>query len=290
MLTTHDCKIAPCTYYAHHKRQAAPSARTVRDGELKELIRHVYDTSYRVYGARMVWRELNRQGQDVARCTVERLMRELGIAGAVRGRRVITTIPDPSAPRAPDLVDRDFAASAPNRCWVADFTHVATFSGVVYVAFVVDTFSRRIVGWSASTTKQTRLVLDALDMGLRQRDRDQQPPLPGKLVHHSDAGSQYTSFMPAEHTEKAGIAASIGSVGDAYGNALMESTIGLFKSEVIKPQGPGRSLAQVELATAEWTDWYNHTRLHGEIGHLPPAEYENNHYLATTKPQATTNI
>ncbi len=144
----------------------APSARTVRDTELKILIQEAYDANYRVYGVWKIWRHLNRHGQDVARCTVERLMRELGISGAVRGKRVITTIPDPSAPRAPDLVDRDFVASAPNRCWVADFTHVATFSGVVYVAFVVDTFSRRIVGWSASTTKQTRLVLDALDMGL----------------------------------------------------------------------------------------------------------------------------
>ncbi|MFJ6486839.1 IS3 family transposase [Streptomyces sp. NPDC091682] len=290
VLTEHDCKIAPSTYYAHHKRRQAPSARTVRDTELKTLIKEAYDANYRVYGARKIWRHLNRQGQTVARCTVERLMRELGITGAVRGKRVITTIPDPSAPRAPDLVDRDFVASAPNRCWVADFTHVATFSGVVYVAFVVDTFSRRIVGWSASTTKQTRLVLDALDMGLWQRDRDQHPPLPGELVHHSDAGSQYTSFTLAEHLEKAGIAASIGSVGNAYDNALMESTIGLFKTEVIKPQRPWRSLAQVELATAEWTDWYNHTRLHGEIGHIPPAEYETNHYLSTTKPQVTTNI
>lgn len=152
----------------------------------------------------------------MARCTVERLMREIGITGAVRGKRVITTIPDATAPRAPDLVDRDFVALAPNRCWVADFTHVATFSGVVYVAFVVDTFSRRIVGWSASTTKQTQLVLDALDMGLWQRDRDQRPPTPGELIHHSDAGSQYTSFTLAEHLERAGIAASIGSVGDAY--------------------------------------------------------------------------
>ncbi|WP_345042158.1 IS3 family transposase [Streptomyces sannanensis] len=290
VLTEHDCKIAPSTYYAHKKRLAAPSARTVRDTELKILIQEAYDTNYRVYGARKIWRHLNRQGHAVARCTIERLMRELGITGAVRGKKVITTIPDPTAPRAPDLVDRDFVAAAPNRCWVADSTHVATFSGVVYVAFVVDTFSRRIVGWSASTTKQTRLVLDALDMGLWQRDRDQRPPLPGELAHHSDAGSQYTSFTLAEHLEKAGIAASIGSVGDAYDNALMESTIGLFKTEVIKPQRPWRSLAQVELATAEWTDWYNHTRLHGEIGHIPPAEYEANHYRGTTKAQVTTNI
>jgi putative transposase len=226
----------------------------------------------------------------VARCTVERLMRELGITGAVRGRRVITTIPDPTAPRAPDLVDRDFVASAPNRCWVADFTHVTMFSGVVYVAFVVDTFSRRIIGWAASTTEQTQLVLDALDMALWQRDREGRPPGTGNLVHHSDAGSQYTSFTLAEHLAAAGIAASIGSVGDTYDNALMESTIGLFKTELIKPQRPWRSLAQVELAAAEWTDWYNHTRFHGEIGHILPAEFEANHYLNTTKPQVTTNI
>lgn len=278
VLTEHDCKIAPSTYYAHHKRLTAPSSRTVRDTELEILIQEAYDADYRVYGARKIWRHLNCQGQTVARCTAERLMHELGITGAVRGKRVTTTIPDPSAPRAP------------NRCRVADFTHVATFTGVVYLAFVVDTSSRRIVGWAASTTKQTQLVPDALDMGLRQRDRDQHSPSPGELVHHSDAGPQYAAFTLAEHLEKAGIAASIGSVGDAYDNALMESTIGLFKTEVIKPQRPWRSLAQVELATAEWADWYNHTRLHRETGHIPPAEYEANHYQATTKPQVTTDI
>ncbi|MEU2494050.1 IS3 family transposase [Streptomyces sp. NPDC007883] len=199
VLTDHDCKIAPSTYYAHHKRLTAPSARTVRDAELKILIQEAYDANYRVYGARKIWRHLNRQGRTVARCTVERLMRELGITGAVPGKKVITTIPDPTAPRAPDLVNRDFVAAAPNRCWVADFTHVATFSGVVYVAFVVDTFSHRIVGWSASTTKQTRLVLDALDMGLWQHDGDQQPPLPGKLVHHSDARSQGGFNWSSQH-------------------------------------------------------------------------------------------
>ncbi|WP_327375413.1 IS3 family transposase [Streptomyces sp. NBC_01216] len=290
VLTMHDCKIAPSTYYAHHQRQAAPSARTVRDSELKELIQHVYDTNYRVYGARKIWRELNRQGVTVARCTVERLMRELGIAGAVRGRRVITTLPGGQADRAPDLVDRDFIAGAPNRCWVADFTHVKTWAGVVYVAFVVDTFSRRIVGWSAATVKETVFVLDALEMAIWQRDRDQHPVQPGELIHHSDAGSQYTSFRLAEHLDAAGIAASIGSVGDAYDNALMESTIGLFKTELIKPRRPWKTLSDVELATAEYVDWYNHRRLHGEIGHVPPVEYENNHYRATTKPQVTTNI
>ncbi|MFE2095324.1 IS3 family transposase, partial [Streptomyces sp. NPDC059460] len=276
-LTEYDCKIAPSTYYAHRKRLAAPSARTVRDTELKKLIRQVHTDNYRVYGARKIWRELNRQGHAVARCTVERLMRELGIAGAVRGKKVITTIPDQQAERAPDRVDRDFVATAPNRCWVADFTHVATWAGVVYVAFVVDTFSRRIVGWSAATSKETQLVLDALEMALWQRDRDEHPHVRGELIHHSDAGSQYTSFRLAEHLDAVGIAASIGSVGDAYDNALMESTIGLFKTELIKPQRPWKTLSQVELATAEWVDWYCHRRLHGEIGHVPPVEYETNY-------------
>ncbi|MFG3196083.1 IS3 family transposase [Streptomyces sp. NPDC048208] len=289
VLTEHDCKIAPATYYAHHKRRMSPSARTVRDAELKERISTVFEANYRVYGARKVWRELNRQGHRVARCTVERLMRELGVAGAVRGKRVITTLPGGQAERAPDLVDRDFVAGAPNRCWVADFTHVKTWAGVVYVAFVVDTFSRRIVGWSAATVRETVFVLDALEMAIWQRDRDQRPVQPGELIHHSDAGSQYTSFRLAEHLDAAGIAASIGSVGDAYDNALMESTIGLFKTELIKPRRAWKTLYDVELATAEYVDWYNHRRLHGEIGHVPPVEYENNYYLATAKPQVTTN-
>ena len=290
MLSEHECSIAPSTYYAHRKRQADPSARTLRDTELRELVGRVYADNYRVYGARKIWRELNRRGHTVARCTVERLMRELGIAGAVRGKKVITTIPDPSAARAPDLVDRQFVAPAPNRCWVADFTHVSTWSGVVYIAFVADTFSRRIVGWSAARIKETQLVLDALEMGIWQRDRDGRPHTPGELVHHSDAGSQYTSFRLAEHLEAAGIAASIGSVGDAYDNALMESTIGLYKTEVIKPRRPWKTLSHVELATAEWVDWYNHRRLHGEIGHIPPVEYETNYYLASIKPKVTANI
>ncbi|MFC5957299.1 IS3 family transposase [Streptomyces pratens] len=290
VLTDHDCKIAPSTYYAHHKRQVTPAARTVRDTELKALIRQAYQANYRVYGARKIWRHLNRQDVAVARCTVERLMCELGITGAVRGKRVVTTIPDAGAERAPDLVDRNFVAAAPNRCWVADFTHVATFAGVVYVAFVVDTFSRRIVGWSAATSKETRLVLDALEMALWQRDRDQHPHEQGELIHHSDAGSQYTSFALAEHLDRAGIAASIGTVGDAYDNALMESTIGLFKTELIKPRRPWKTLSKVELATAEWVDWYCHRRLHGEIGHIPPVEYETSYYNKTAKRQVTVKI
>lgn len=192
----------------------------MRDEELKERIQEVRTSNYRVYGARKIWRELNRQGHDVARCTVERLMRELGITGAVRGKKVITTLPGGQAGRAPDLLDRDFVAKAPNRCWVADFTHVKTWAGAGYVAFVADTFSRRIVGWSAATMKETVFVLDALQMAVWQRDRDQHPVQPGELIHHSDAGSQYTSFRLAGHLDAAGIAASIGSVGDAYDKHL----------------------------------------------------------------------
>ncbi len=215
-------------------------------------------------------------------------MRELGITGAVRGKRVATTVPDPSARRAPDPVDRDFVASAPNRCRVADLTHVAAFAGAVHVAFVVDTFSRRIVGWSAATTQQTRLVLDTPEKALWQRDRDGHPPKRGELTHHSDAGSQYTPSRLAQHLDAAGIAASTGPVGDAHDNALMESTIGLFKTELIKPRRPWRTLSQIELATAEWIDCYHHRRPHGEISHVPPVEYENTYHLTTTKPQVTT--
>ncbi|MFE1328535.1 IS3 family transposase [Streptomyces sp. NPDC058741] len=201
VLTEHDCKIAPSTYYAHRKRLQAPSARTVRDAELKPLIQQIFEGNYRVYGARKVWRELRRQGHVVARCTVERLMREPGVTGAVRGKKIITTIPDSSVERAPDLLDRDFVAPAPNRCWVADFTHISTWSGVVYVAFVVDTFSRRIVGWSAATSKQTTLVLHALDMALWQRDRDEHPHRAGELIHHSDAGSQGGFNRSSQHLD-----------------------------------------------------------------------------------------
>ncbi|MYW06420.1 IS3 family transposase [Streptomyces sp. SID3343] len=183
------------------------------------------------------------------------------------------------------LLRRDFVASAPNRVWVADFTHVAAWAGTVYVAFVMDTFSRRVVGWSAATNKRTDLVLSAFEMGLWQRDRMQHPVLHGELIHHSDAGSQYTSFRLAAHLAREGTAGSIGTVGGALDNALMESTIGLYKTESIKPRGPWHTLATVELATAEWIDWYNHTRLHGEIGHVPPVEYEAKHYQRQPKPQ-----
>jgi putative transposase len=214
-------------------------------------------------------------------------MRELGLAGVTRGgRKIRTTVADPAADRAPDLLNRTFIAPAPNRVWVADFTYVPTSrAGTVYVAFVVDTFSRRIVGWSAATSKATPLVLAALEMGLWQRDRAGQPR--NGLIHHSDAGSQYTSFRLATHLAVEDIAASIGSVGDAYDNALMESAIGLFKTELIYRHGPWRTLTDIELATAEWTDWYNNRRLHGEIGHTPPAEYESTFYQNQQNQQLT---
>lgn len=283
-LTAHGCSIDPSTYY-HHKSRP-PSARAVRDAELKEAITAVHEENYGVYGARKVWRELHRQGHAVARCTIERLMRELGLSGAVRGKKVRTTVPDPSAERAPDLVKRDFVASAPNRVWVADFTYVPAFSGTVYVAFAVDTFSRRIVGWSAATNKRTPLVLGALEMGLWQRDREGRERT--GLIHHSDAGSQYTSFRLAARLAGEAIAASIGTVGDALDNALMESTIGLYKTELIKRRGPWRTLTDVELGTAEWVDWYNNRRLHGEIGHVPPVEYETEFYNTSANQQLAT--
>jgi transposase InsO family protein len=275
VLTEHDCPIDPSTYYRAKKRP--PSARSVRDTELKALIVRVHGENFGVYGVRKVWRELNRRGGHVAWCTVERLMRELGLAGAVRGKKVRTTVADPSADRAPDLVKRQFVAAAPNRCQVAGFTHVPAYAGTVYVAFVVDTYSRRIVGWSAATSKATALVLGALEMGLWQRDRAGQDW--AGLIHHSDAGSQYTSFRLAAHLAVENIAASIGTVGDALDNALMESTIGLYKTELIKRRGSWRTLTDVELGTAEWIDWYNNRRLHGEIGHVPPIEYETEFYL-----------
>jgi putative transposase len=285
VLHRHGVSIAPSTYYAVKTRP--PSARSVRDAELTEVIRKIHADNYGVYGIRKVWAELGRQGHQVARCTVARLMKNAALSGAVRGKKIRTTITDPAASRAADLVKRNFVANAPNRCWVADFTHVPAWAGTVYVAFVVDTFSRRIVGWAAAASKQTGLVLSALEMAIWQRDRTGTPIRAGQLIHHSDAGSQYTSFALAAHLEREGIAPSVGTVGDALDNALMESTIGLFKTELIKPRGPWKTLAQVELATAEWADWYNNRRLHGELGHIPPAEHEANHYQNRQKTPTT---
>jgi putative transposase len=270
VLTEFGVKIAPSTYYAARSRPI--SARETRDKDLMAEIHRVYENNYCVYGARKIWHQLHRDGIAVGRGRVERLMRRLGLAGAVRGRTVRTTISDEDGMRAPDLVKRQFTAGAPNRLWVADFTYVATWSGTVYVAFAIDVFSRKIVGWQASMSKETGLVLDAIDAGLRIRDyrRDGED----KLIHHSDAGSQYTSFRFTQHLIDSSIDASIGTVGDAYDNALAESTIGLYKTELIKPQGPWHNLNDVRTATAAWVQWYNNQRLHQACGHRPPTEFE----------------
>ncbi len=235
-----------------------------------------------LYGARKVWLALRREGIVAARCTVERLMRQHGLEGVRRGRKRRTTIPDGQTERPLDLVDRRFSAEAPNRLWVADFTYVMTWSGVVYVAFVIDAYSRRIVGWKADTTMKTSLVLDTLEMALWSRRRDGLPVAAG-LVHHHDAGSQYTSFAFTGRLIEAGVDASVGSVGDGYDNALAETTIGLFKTEKIHREGPWRTLADVELATLEWVDWYNHERLHSACGHAPPAEFEDLYLMKIEK-------
>lgn len=263
--------IAPSTYYEAKAREATPArvpARARRDAELRPAIDRVWRANRGVYGARKVWKQLGREGVVVARCTVERLMRAAGLRGVVRGRRVRTTIPELTAARPRDLVDRAFVASRPNQLWVADFTYVATWRGMVYVAFVIDVCSRRIVGWRASASMRTDLALDALEQAVYDRETD------AGLVHHSDRGSQYLSIRYTERLAAAGIEASVGSRGDAYDNALAESVIGLFKTEVIRQAGPWRSLDDVEYATLEWVAWFNTSRLLEPLGYLPPAEYE----------------
>jgi putative transposase len=271
-------QVAPSSYYAARCRP--PSARASSDAELAPKILRVFNDNYQVYGARKLWKQLRREGELVGRDRVARLMRTLGIAGAVRGKPRRTTIPDPAAARAPDLVNRQFTATRPNQLWVSDFTYVATWSGTVYVAFVIDVFSRLIVGWRAAASMRTELVLDALEMAIWRRVG----VLDG-LVCHSDAGSQYTSLRYTTRLAEIGAAPSIGTVGDSYDNSLAESTIGLFKTELIRRHGPWRTLEEVELATLGYIDWFNHHRLHGEIGDLPPAELEATYYR---QPEATT--
>ena len=234
----------------------------------------MFESNYGVYGARKVWRQLNREGIDVARCTVERLMRRIGLAGRVRGRRRTTTIPAPSEDRPSDLVERAFEASAPNQLWVADITYVATWSGFAYVAFVTDVFSRTIVGWRVANTLRADLALDALEMAIWARKKEE---FPG-LVHHSDRGVQYLSIRYTERLAEVGAAASVGSRGDSYDNALAESVFGLYKAELITMQGPWRTLEDVELATLSWVHWWNTERLHSAIGDVPPTEFEAAHY------------
>jgi len=286
VLSEHGWQVAPCTYRAAIRRPV--SARARRDSQLKTAIARVHADNYGVFGARKVWLVLNRQGIPVARCTVERLMRDLGLRGVVRGRRRRTTIADQAAARPADLVCRRFQASLPNRLWVADFTYVATWSGTVYVALVIDAYSRRILGWRAATSMTTPLVLDALEHAIWTRGRAGVVDLAG-LVHHTDAGSQYTSIAFTDRLLAAGVDASVGSVGDAYDNALAETTIGLYKTELIHRRGPWRTRDQVELATLEYIDWYNHRRPHSGAADLPPAEFETLYDPNQTRPtQAAT--
>jgi transposase InsO family protein len=242
---------------------------------LRAAIQRVWDANEQVYGAEKVWRQLRRDGVRVARCTVERLMREMGLRGAVRGRAwIVTTRADDTAARPADLVDRQFVATRPNQLWVSDFTYVATWRGFVYVAFVIDAFSRRIVGWRATTTLRTDLALDALEQALYDRDLD------GPLVHHSDRGVQYLAIRYTDRLLEAGIDSSVGSRGDAYDNALAESINALYKAEVIYHEGPWKGLEDVEYATLEWVAWYNSQRLMEPLGYVPPAEYEEQHHRA----------
>ena len=268
--------IAPSTYHAHVARRANPerlSLRTKRDAALKAEIQRVFEENFQVYGVRKVWRQLAREGIAVARCTVARLMRAMGLQGAVRGKSVRTTLSDKAVPCPLDRVNRQFQASRPNALWVSDFTSVATWSGFVYVAFVIDAYARRIVGWRVSRTAHAGFVLDALEQALHERR-----PTRGGLVHHSDRGVQYLSIRYTERLSEAGIEPSVGSVGDSYDNALAETINGLFKAEVIQRRRPWRSFESVEFATLEWVDWFNHRRLLEPIGNLPPAEAEARYY------------
>jgi transposase InsO family protein len=269
--------IAPSTYHAHAARCADPgklSARAQRDATLRIEIRRVYEENFRVYGVRKVWRQLLREGIAVARCTVARLMRRMGLQGVVRGKTVRTTISKAAALCPLDRVNRQFKAPRPNALWVSDFTYVATWAGFVYVAFVIDAFARRIVGWRVSRTAHAGFVLDALEQALHER----QPVRGDGLVHHSDRGVQYVSIKYTERLAEAGIEPSVGSVGDSYDNALAETINGLYKAEVIHRRSPWRSFEAVEFATLEWVAWFNSRRLLEPIGNIPPAEAEAAYY------------
>ncbi|WP_395453906.1 IS3 family transposase (plasmid) [Azospirillum melinis] len=272
--------IAPSTYRAHVARRAdlakAP-ARSRSDAELREAIRRVWDANFQVYGVRKVWRQLRREGTDVARCTVARLMKHMGLKGATRGKAVRTTISDRATPCPADRVNRQFQAPRPNALWVADFTYVATWQGFVYVAFVIDTFARKIVGWRVSRTAHAGFVLDALEQALH----DRRPAKGSGLIHHSDRGSQYVAVRYTERLTDAGVEPSVGSVGDSYDNALAETINGLYKTELIRRRGPWRTLEAVEFATLEWIDWFNNRRLLEPIGNIPPAEAEARYYAQT---------
>ena len=269
--------IAPSTFHAHAARRSDPArlpARARRDVVLATDIQRVFDANFGVYGVRKVWRQLGREGKKVARCTVARLMRRMGLQGVVRGREVRTTVSNPAVVCPLDRVNRQFHAPRPNALWLSDFTYVATWQGFVYVAFVIDAFARRIVGWRVSRTAHASFVLDALEQALHERR-----PVQGTgLVHHSDRGVQYVSIRYTERLADAGIEPSVGSVGDSYDNALAETINGLYKTEVIRRRGSWRSLETVEFATLDWVDWFNNRRLFEPIGNIPPAEAEARYY------------
>jgi putative transposase len=269
--------IAPSTYYAHKARLAGSKSlpkRIKRDLQLELEISRVYEANFGVYGARKVWRQLNKEGIQTARCTVERLMKRLSLQGVRRGAKRKTTLSDAAQQRPLDLVNRQFTASRPNQLWVADITFVATWTGFVYVAFIIDVFARYIVGWRVSRSLQTDLVLDALEQALWSRKRKDKE----ELIHHSDRGSQYLSIRYSERLEEVNIRPSVGSVGDSYDNALAETINGLYKTEVIRHRGPWKQIEDVEYATLEWVDWFNHRRLLEPIGYVSPAEYEIRYY------------
>jgi len=277
-------QVAPSAYRRHAARRRDPAllpVRAQRDAQLLPQVQRVYDQNLRVYGADKVWRQLRREGAAVARCTVERLMRLLGLQGARRGKAMRTTVPHAQVVCPLDRVNRQFNAQRPNQLWVADFTYVSTWQGFVYVAFVVDVFARRIVGWRVSSSMQTDFVLDALEQALYARRRERE----GALVHHSDRGSQYVSIRYSERLAEAGVEPSVGSTGDSYDNALAETINGLYKAEIIHRRGPWKTREAVELATLEWVSWFNHHRLFEPIGYIPPAEAETNYWQqqATTK-------
>jgi putative transposase len=281
VLTEHGCPIAPSTYYDNLDRE--PSKRDLRDAEILGLIESVRATRFGDrLGARKMWLRLRSQGHEVARCTIERLMATQEWVGTLRRQRVRTTIPGAADERPHDLVDRDFTATRPNQLWVADFTYVPTWAGMVYVAFIFDVYSRMIVGWRAATSMKTSLVLDCLEMALWSRQRDGISSLDG-LIHHTDAGSQYTSFAFTQRLIDIGVDPSVGSVGDAYDNALAESQIGLYKAELIWVDGPWQDCDHVERETLEWVHWFNTDRTHEGIDDLTPLQAEQAHYAARNR-------
>jgi len=270
-------QVAPSAYRRHAARRRHPalrSPRARRDDDLMPRIQRVFEVNHGVYGADKVWRQLNREGLTVARCTVERLMRRQGLQGVRRGKQVRTTMAEEAADRPLDRVNRQFQADRPNQLWVSDFTYVSTWQGWQYVAFVIDVYARRIVGWQVSASMTTDFVLDALEQALCAR----QPGHDGGLIHHSDRGSQYLSIRYSERLAEAGVEPSVGSKGDSYDNALAETINGLYKAELIHRRGPWKTRQALELATLEWVAWFNHQRLHSAIGYIPPAEAEANYY------------